>query len=124
MTVDERIQILKNAAPDICIALHHNSIQGHPEINGFECFYYSPFSMLAAKQVYEQTKQTDVYKDNTLYWHNYYVARQTCCPVVLTENGYMTSQFDLNNAIDETSIAKKAYAIAQGVADYFLLINQ
>ena len=124
MTVDERIQILKNAAPDICIAIHHNSIQGHPEIDGFECFYYSPFSMLAAKQVYEQTKQAEVYKDNTLYWHNYYVARQTCCPVVLTENGYMTSQFDLNNAIDEASIAKKAQAIAKGVADYFLLINQ
>jgi N-acetylmuramoyl-L-alanine amidase len=124
MTVDERIQILKNAAPDICVAIHHNRNGDYPSISGFECYYYSPFSMLAAKQIYENTKETDVYSRNMLYWHNYYVARQTCCPVVLTENGYLSNQSDLNNTLNAEAIAKKAQAIAQGVADYFLLLGQ
>ena len=124
MTVDERIQILKNAAPDICVAIHHNRNGDYPSISGFECYYYSPFSMLAAKQIYEQTQKTDVYSRNMLYWHNYYVARQTCCPVVLTENGYLSNATDLSNTINEEAIAKKAQAIAQGVADYFLLLGQ
>ncbi len=124
LTVDERIQILKNAAPDICIAIHHNSISGYPNINGFETYHFNAFSQLAAKKIYERTNASGVYKRCALAWHNYYVARQTCCPVVLTENGFMSNLDDLNGALDPAVIAVKAKAMAQGVADYFLLINQ
>ena len=124
LTGDERILLLKNAKPDYCIAVHHNSIGGYPDINGFGAYYYSPFSKLAAEQVYLNTKETDAYKSSLLTWHNYYVARVSACPVVLTENGYMTNLFDLNNAVDPQVIQKKAVAMAQGIADYFLLINK
>ncbi len=124
LTGDERMLLLKNAKPDICIAVHHNSIANHPEINGFGAYYYSPFSKLAAEQVYLNTKETDAYKSSFLTWHNYYVARVSACPVVLTENGYMTSQYDLSNAISAQTVQKKAVAMAQGIADYFLLINK
>ena len=43
--------------------------------------------------------------------------------MVLKENGYLTKEYDLNNTLDTQAIAKKAQAIAQGVADYFLQIN-
>ena len=124
LTVDERLLILKNAKPDYCIAVHHNSIGGYPDINGFGAYYYSPFSKLAAEQIYLRTKETDAYKSSLLTWHNYYVARMSTCPVVLTENGYMTNLFDLNNTLDPQVIQKKAVAMAQGIADYFLLINK
>ena len=124
LTVDERLLILKNAKPDYCIAVHHNSIAGYPDINGFGAYYYSPFSKLAAEQVYLNTKETDVYKSSLLTWHNYYVARMSTCPVVLTENGYMTNLYDLNNTLNSEVIQKKAVAMAQGIADYFLLINK
>ncbi len=123
LTVDERIQIVKNAAPDFCVAVHHNSIDGHPNISGFEDYYYTPFSMLAAKRILKHTEEADIYKENGIKWHNYYVARQTCCPIVLTENGYMSNLDDLMGTLDEQTIEKKAIAIAQGIADYFLLIN-
>ncbi len=124
LTVDERIQILKNAAPDFCIAIHHNSIGGHPEIHGFGAYYYGPFSQQAAKFIYQRTQASGAYRASLLMWHNYYVARQTACPVVLTENGYMTNLEDLNGTLDETVIAKKAKAMAQGIVDYFLEINK
>ena len=124
LTVDERLLILKNAKPNYCIAVHHNSIAGYPDINGFGAYYYSPFSKLAAEQVYLNTKETDAYKSSLLTWHNYYVARMSTCPVVLTENGYMTNLYDLNNTLNPEVIQKKAVAMAQGIADYFLLINK
>lgn len=124
LTVDERIQILKNAAPDFCIAIHHNSIAGHPDINGFGAYYYDPFSQLAAKFIYQRTQASGAYRSSLLMWHNYYVSRQTACPVVLTENGYMTNLEDLNGTLDKGIITKKAQAMAQGIADYFLEINR
>ena len=42
--------------------------------------------------------------------------------MVLTENGFMTNAQDLANMVDETVVQKKAEAIAQGVANYFLSI--
>ena len=80
--------------------------------------------MLVTKQVYERTKAAGIYNSSEMRWSNYYVARQTACPVVLTENGYMTNLSDLSGTLDPVVIQKKAVAIAQGVADYFLLINK
>lgn len=125
LTVDERINIVKDSKADLCIAIHHNSLgEGYEYYNGFEGYYYTPFSQLAATKIYQQTKASGVYKSSSISWHNYYVARQTLCPVVLMENGYMSNEYDLGNALDATAIAKKAAAVAQGVADYFLEINK
>ena len=70
------------------------------------------------------TKDTGVYTQHSLAWHNYFVARQTCCPVALTENGYMSNQYDLNNTVDAGALESKAKAMAQAVADHFLKINE
>lgn len=125
LTTDERIQIVKNAKADICVAIHHNSLDAqYAYYNGFETFYYTPFSQLLTQQIYLQTKACGVYQKSSISWHNYYVARQTMCPVVLTENGYMSNAYDLQTTLDKTAITKKAVAIAKGIADYFLLINE
>jgi N-acetylmuramoyl-L-alanine amidase len=52
------------------------------------------------------------------------MTRQPICPVVLTENGFMSNETDLTNMLDEVAVQNKAIAIAQGIADYFLEINQ
>ena len=52
------------------------------------------------------------------------MCRQTVCPVLLTENGFMSNAEDLAAMIDPITVQNKAAAIAQGVADYFLDINK
>ncbi len=120
----DRVKMLKELAPDLCIAVHHNSVDNFPDASGFECFYYTPFSMTAAKLIYESTKSAGIYSSSLLNWHVYYVARQTVCPVVLTENGYMSNLSDLNGTLSSSVITQKAQAIAQGVADYFLSLRR
>lgn len=123
LNVDERIQLLMQEAPDLCIAVHQNAIKGYPNHSGCEIMYFTPFSQLVSQLVYEQTANSGVYQKNRLDWYIYYVSRQTSCPVVLTENGYMTNAGDLANMMDEAVLERKAQAIAKGVAQYFLMIQ-
>ena len=121
--VDERLQMLKSEKPDLCVCIHHNSIKNYPEINGLITYYYTPFSQAAAKAIYNANEGSSVYAHNRLDWLVYYTSRQTACPVVLTENGYVTSPHDVSHMLSDASVLIKAQAIAQGVADYFLAIQ-
>jgi N-acetylmuramoyl-L-alanine amidase len=98
-------------------------VGGYPNINGLETYYYSPFSQAAAKEIYQANVGNTVYKNNRLDWHYYYTARQTVCPVVLTENGYTTSPYDVSHMLSDDSVQQKANAIAKGIAQYFLKIS-
>lgn len=122
--VDERLQMLKKAAPDLCLCIHHNAVGGYPNINGLVTYYYTPFSQAAAKELYKANAGSTVYKHNDLDWHYYYTARQTACPVVLMENGYTTSPYDVGHMLNDDSVRIKVQAMAQGIVNYFLLINQ
>ncbi len=123
LNVDERIQLLIQEAPDLCISLHQNSIKGYPNHSGAQVLYFTPFSQHISQLVYEETVASGVYKKTLLDWHIYFVARQTTCPVVLTENGYMSNAGDLAGMMDESVLGKKADSMAQAVADYFLRIQ-
>jgi len=124
LTADERFQLLRQLSPDICIAIHHNAIDGHPDYGGLEVFYFTPFSMNLAKEMEQESEETEIYARSYLGWHTYYLSRQTNCPVVLMENGYLTNVTDATNSTDPVIIQKKAAAMTQGVANYFLQMNQ
>ena len=124
INVEERLAFLKEQAPDICIAIHQNSIGGYPNVSGADVMYFTPFSQLLAKYLYQQTDALDVYKKVTLCCGLYYVARETTCPVVLMENGYMSNAAELEKMLDENVQQKKAEAMAAAVAQYFLQINK
>lgn len=122
ISVDQRILHLKQTAPDLCVAIHQNSISGYPDHGGAQVLYFTPFSQSAAQYIYEQVNSSGVYSKTLLDWNLYYVARQAVCPVVLTENGFMTNALDLANMVDDAKVQQKAESIAQGVANYFLSI--
>ncbi len=122
VTQRERIMYLKQIAPDYCLAIHHNSAVDK-ERNGFEAGFFTIFSQRATEHALATTKQTNIYKGNRLIWFYYYVSRQTICPVVLTENGFMSHVNDLEHALLNTSIEAKAKALTQGIANYYLEMN-
>ncbi|MBQ8683482.1 MAG: N-acetylmuramoyl-L-alanine amidase [Clostridia bacterium] len=126
---DDRCQQLKALKPDLCIAIHHDS-NASSRPNGFGSFHSTLFSREAARYIYEATMATGIYNSqapgnrNRFEWHYYFVARMTDCPVVLTENGFMSSQRDHPGIISPAVNRQKAKAIAAGVARYFLSIRQ
>lgn len=125
---DDRCRHLKAVAPDLCIAIHHDSnIYSRP--NGFGSFHSTLFSREAARYIYEATMEADIYDGdapgnrNRFEWHYYFLARMSNCPVVLTENGFMTNQRDYVGIVSSKVNRQKAQAIATGVAQYFLSIR-
>ena len=126
--VDQRCLALKRAKPDLCIAIHHDS-NSSARPNGFGAFHSTLFSANAAKYIYQRTIAANIYSAsvennrNRLAWHYYFVARMSDCPVVLTENGFMSSPLDHAGIVSHAVNLQKARAIAWGVADYFLSIR-
>lgn len=120
VSVDERIQLMRHSNLDYLIAIHHNS---HTDagFNGFEVFYYSAHNKVLANLLYNATKESGAYQIcRTPSWHVYYMGRQSYCPSVLTENGYLSNAGDMAGALDAAVIQTKAQALAKGIADYFL----
>ena len=128
LNVDQRCLALKNAKPNLCIAIHHDS-NASSLPNGFGAFHSTLFSVKATKYIYDRTIAANIYNAsatnnrNRMKWHYYFVARMSDCPVVLTENGYMSSPIDHTGIVSDAVNLQKAQAIAQGVADYFLSIR-
>lgn len=125
---DERCMKLKNVKPDLCIAIHHDA-NASSKPNGFGAFYSLSYAYEPAKYIYNATMDTGIYKSSTsgnrnrLDWHYYFVARMSDCPVVLTENGFMTSRIDHQGIVSDLTNWNKAKAITKGVAQYFLSIR-
>lgn len=124
LDADERCKLLKKAKPDLCIAIHHDSSTS-TRPNGFAALHFTLFSSLPTKCVYNATMQTGIYNipasqnRNRFQWHYYYVARMTDCPVVLTENGFITGNIDRTGIASASVNIQKAKAITHGVAEYF-----
>ncbi|MBQ7089408.1 MAG: N-acetylmuramoyl-L-alanine amidase [Clostridia bacterium] len=125
---EERALGLKALKPDLCVAIHHDS-NNSSRPHGFGAFHSTLFSADAARYIYDATMEAHIYaaeaegNRNRLKWHYYFVARLSDCPVVLTENGFMSSPIDHAGIVDPDVNVRKAQAIAAGVARYFLSIR-
>ena len=121
-TTYDKINMLRELKPDYCIAIHHDdNYSSRP--NGFGAYYYYPFSKKATKYVLNSTKDTKIYKKETFKWHYYYMGRVSVCPVVLTENGFMSNYYDFSNIKKSAVNTEKAVAITKGIVKYFKSIQ-
>jgi N-acetylmuramoyl-L-alanine amidase len=121
-SVDQKLMLIKQLKPDYCIAIHHNS-SNSSSANGFDSYYTNPFARNAAEYVHYYTNQSGIYSKASLGWHYYFMSRSRTCPVVLTENGYMSNWSDYSYIIDENTNLQKAKAITKGIAYYFYSIQ-
>jgi len=118
-TRTERIAYLLTEAPDYCLCIHHNADVA-TALTGYESWYFTGHSRDAAEHMLKVNLEGDIYRQGNLSWHQYFVARQTVCPVVLAENGYMSNKWELDRIADPAIMQEKARALTQGVVNYFL----
>ncbi len=119
----DRTKLLRQADADFCLAIHHDS-NSTSSLNGFGAYHFTPFSKAAADYIDLRTDNTGIYRTNwSVRSHYYYVARVSNCPVVLTENGYISNLADYNNIVNDGVNDIKAAAIADGILDYFRSIQ-
>lgn len=122
---DERMKLLRTVKADFCIAIHRNATDSSTP-SAFNSYHFNAFSADAAKIIYNTTEKADLYektKWSGTKWHYFYTCRQTDCPVVLTENGFMTNPEEYSKMIDDEFNNKCAKALAQGIVNYFASIQ-
>ena len=123
VTSDTRCQMIKKEKADYCLSIHHNAVT-NPKANGFGSYYCTPFSAAGATFVNDRTLEADIYgKCRKISWHYFYCARMSTCPVVLTENGFITNYEDSLTIESEEDNRQKAIAIVKGIVDYFKYIQ-
>ncbi len=116
---DQRILNLKNASPDFAISVHRNAALNSSAKGMLTC-YFNPYTKAAADKINTATKNAGLYSSYKVNWHVFFLSRVSDCPVVLTENGYMSNSTDFNNMLNDSWNDKCADAIVKGTVDYFL----
>lgn len=123
LTPDQQALSLRAADADFCVAIHHDSNPSSSP-NGFAAFHFNPFSKTAADFITTRTSNASIYqKIWAVRSHYFFLMKNPNCPVVLTENGFMSNRTDFNNIISAEKSDKKAQAIVNGILDYFRSIQ-
>ena len=119
---DDRILRVKNASPDLAVSVHRNAAL-NSSANGFDSYYFNPYTALPATKIKNRMAAAGTYRSSDLGWHYFFLSRISDCPVVLTENGFMSNAVDYNNMMSDSWNDKCADAIVLGIIDYFLEIG-
>ncbi len=122
LTSDQRILKVKNAKPNLAVSIHRNSSTSS-SANGFGAYYFNPYTKMAADKIKNATANKNTYNREFTSWHVFYMSRISDCPVVLTENGFMSNSTDFTNMKSDPWNDKCADAIVKGIVDYFLAIG-
>ncbi len=122
LTFDERILKVKNASPDLAVSVHRNASETDSK-RGFNAYHFNAYTKLPAEKINTRMAQKGTYTSTGVLWHFFYLSRISDCPVVLTENGYMSNKNDFNNMMNDSWNDKCADAIVAGIVDYFLSIG-
>lgn len=117
ITANERFFAAANAKPDMVISIHRDSGSD----NGFNAYYFNPFTYSLAREITKSTSDTALYgKVHKEDWHYFFLSRLFCCPSVLTENGFISNENDLNNMLNSDHQTECAKAIVKGIIQFYI----
>jgi len=117
----KRVKIINSSDAIIAISIHQNSFtQGSSR--GAQVFYYqkSAAGKILAEGIQERIKKflndgnNRVAKSNS----NYYMLKQTNCPLVIVECGFLSNWKEANLLCNDNYQEKIAWAIHLGIMDY------
>ncbi len=120
-TLYERNIMTNEVKPDIFISVHRNASTS-TSAEGYSNFYFQPYSQPLAKAVYDRTVNAFYFNRNYNYYP-FYVTRVSCCPSILTENGFMSNALDFARIQTDSHNEINAYYTVQGIVDYFVSIQ-
>ena len=124
ISLSKRRSIIRQSGADLAVSIHFNACErGSP--SGYFMGYFYPFTKSAASYLSKA-----VYKSNTLKrynkgidWHYFNLSRESSCPVVLTENGFLDNYSDYSKLRKKEFCKKYVKALTKGIINYFRSIS-
>ncbi|MFP4697390.1 MAG: N-acetylmuramoyl-L-alanine amidase CwlD [Eubacteriales bacterium] len=119
--LNKRAQIIRESNADVVVSIHQNSF-GEPQYKGAQVFYYS--NSIEGKKLAEYI-QSDIArvadssnKRNIKANDQYFILRETPCPAVIVECGFLSNWEEANLLITEDYQDKIAWSIYMGINKY------
>jgi len=120
MSLESRYSYITATNADLAISVHFNgSTNGN--VNGFFMGYFNPYTYDAAKTISQSVASTGLMSPEKggTDWHYFNLSRVSACPVVLTENGYLTGIEDYKKIKTLEHCQGYVDGIVRGVINYF-----
>lgn len=126
LSLQGRVDKTHRIAPDLFISLHHNSTDQTSNFNEVSrglVLYSSPISKVLAEHL-AQNLWAGVSEDAAVptRFESLYVCRQTCCPAVLIEAGYLCNPLEYEQMCRADNAEKIAKNIVIGLKNYFVSV--
>lgn len=115
--LEQRVKISDNYGADLFVSIHVNSGGG----TGQEVLISGTGGKAeaAAQKMLNQIQKVSGWSNRGVKVQNVLVLRETKCPAILTENGFIDSVSDAAKLKDPAFIQSLAVAHAKGICDYF-----
>ncbi len=125
-TTSAKIQKARDVSPDYILSMHRN--WSGSAAYGFISYHFNQYTAKPAEFIFNTTatlyNQGDsLSKWSGVKWHPYYLSRVCVCPVVLTENGFMSNAKELSSITSDEFNQKCAVAMTKGIVEYFKSIQ-
>ena len=133
VSLKARTDIATKWGADILLSIHHNAFS-NPVANGYEIYYqlfralFKDDSFRLASKIYEQLGNTfspDLqprglkHRESSKGGEWYHILRETNCPAIIVECGFLTSPGDINTMKKADFPRKQALAIANAIDKYY-----
>lgn len=119
--LNDRVEIANKNNAQIFISIHNNALPdsaAHLKCTGSETYYFYPQSKELAKDIVESLAKETGFKNNGAKAQSFAVVRNTNCPAILVEVGYIINPEDNAKLIDKDYQNKIAEAILHGLENY------
>ena len=120
LSLEESNAAISTGQPDFFIAIHHNSVDLTVDANkhtGTECYYFYPAGKTLAETLVDNVTWATGRHARGAMWGYYYVTRNTTCPAVLLEVGFMVNPTEYEQVTSEYQLWNTADAIARSVLE-------
>lgn len=120
----KRIEIIEKASPDFVISIHQNSFPSEKEY-GAQVFYFdgSKDSNTLASLIQHSIVASIPNNNKRLEKsnNNYYILKNTSCPIVIVECGFLSNSKEAGDLSDTEYQKEIAWAIYKGALEYINL---
>ena len=119
--LNDRVEIANKNKAQIFISIHNNALPdsaAHLKSTGSETYYFYQQSKELAKDDVESLAKETGFKNNGAKAQSFAVVRNTNCPAILVEVGYIINPEDNAKLIDKNYQNKIAEAILHGLENY------
>lgn len=120
LSLADRNRAITEGQPDFFLALHHNSVNLNVDANGqtgTECYYFYSAGKTLAETLVRNVSTAAGRKNRSAMWGYYYVTRNTTCPAVLLEIGFMVNPTEYEQVTSAPVIWREAEAVVQSILE-------